>query len=215
MDTQKTRDKLASVAPSRITKAAFVRAYNTDVATLHGKDCFFDCTWSYQRGYRYNFKGTQPVLYLAADHTVASAEIGPRTLTDLLGPLSAKASPYIYVTVEATASVLDLTNARVRRRLGITLADLLAPTDQWEADMNAGVRSTTQHIGALVAADARFDGMLYPPYPWRKLLRKQGKHNLALFMDGSSPGMAKPRNPAVELSVEDPQGVLKELGLRL
>jgi len=215
VDINKTKAKLPLIAPRQLTQVKFVRAYNTDVATLHGKDHFFDCTWSQQRGYRYNFSGTEPVLYLAADSTVASTEIGPRTRADILGPLKAKASPYIYVTVEATASVLDLSDKGIRRRLGITLNDLLVPTDDWDSKMSAGVWSPTHEIGRLVAADARFDGILYPPYPWRKLLQQQGKYNLALFMDAASDGMAAPRNSAVKLAVEDPQGVLKKLGLKL
>jgi RES domain-containing protein len=152
---------------------------------------------------------------LAADHAVASTEIGPRKLAEILGPLKAKPSPYLYVVVEATAHVLDLTDKAIRRRLGITLPDLLVPTDDWDRDMKAGIWSATHHIGKLAVGDARFDGILYPPYPWRKLLRKQGKYNLAVFMDRSSAAMATPRSAGVTLQVQDPRGVLASLGLKL
>ncbi len=96
MDLKKATAKLPTITPRLLDCVNFVRAYDSDVATLYGQKHFFDCTWSHKRGYRYNFEGTQPVLYLAADHTVASTEIGPRTLPDVLGPLTAKPSPYIY-----------------------------------------------------------------------------------------------------------------------
>ncbi len=119
------------------------------------------------------------------------------------------------MTVEVTANVLDLTDTGTRRRLGITLADLLVPTDDWHSRMSAGVWSATHEIGRLAAADDRFDGILYPPYPWRRILRQQGKYNLAVFMDSVSPGMAQPKNSTVKLSVEDPHNVLKKLKLKL
>lgn len=155
------------------------------------------------------------MLYLAADHTVASTEIGPRKLADLLDPLKAGASPYMYVVVQVTANVLDLTHVGTRRRLGVTLKDLLVPTDIWDSGMKAGKWAATHHIGKLAIDDGRFDGILYPPYPWRKLLRKKGKCNLAVFMDAASPRMARPLNRGVKLYVQDPHDVLKKLGLKL
>jgi len=215
VDIDKAKRNLPTVVPRAIQGIKFVRAYNTDVVTLLGCTHFLDCTWSFQRGYRYNFAQEDPVLYLATDHTVASIEIGPRKLADILGPLTAKPSPYLYVVVEATAHVLDLTDKAIRRRLGITLRDLLIPTDDWDRDMKCGIWSATHHIGKLAVCDARFDGILYPPFPWRKLLRKQGKYNLAVFMDRSSPAMATPRSGRVALQVQDPNGVLAALGLKI
>ena len=181
-----------------------------------GHKHFFDCTWSFTRGYRYNFAGTQPVLYLAADHAVAAMEIGPRKLKDILGPhLKAATPPYIYVTVKTTAAVLDLTDAAIRRRLTVTLNDLLIPTDDWDKKMKAGTWCATHQIGKLATTDGRFDGILYPPYPWTRILRRRGKQNLAIFMDPQSPGMAEPLNSGVTLRVEDHCDVLAKLGLRL
>jgi hypothetical protein len=69
---------LASIQPVAIVRQLFVRAYKTIVSTHFYRETFFDCSWSYQRGFRYNFRATHPMLYLAADHLVASAEIGAR-----------------------------------------------------------------------------------------------------------------------------------------
>lgn len=214
MDLDKATKNLPAVAPSPLKCGNFVRAYNTDVVAKLGHTHFFDCTWSFHRGYRYNFAGEYPVLYLAADHTVASTEIGPRKLADVLGPLKAKPSPYIYVVVEVTANVLDLTDRVIRRRLGVTLEDLLVTTDNWDRDMKAGVRAATHHLGRLAVDDGRFDGILYPPFPWRRLLQKQGKRNLAVFMDPMSPAMARALHRGVALRVQDPHGVLPALGLK-
>ncbi len=95
------------------------------------------------------------------------------------------------------------------------MKDLLVTTDDWDKDMKAGIWAATHHIGKLAVDDGRFDGILYPPYPWRKLLSKWGKCNLAVFMDPASPAMATPLHPSVSLRVQDPQGVLAMLGLKI
>jgi len=216
VDLARAERRLASVQPTYLDGVNFVRAYNTDVVAKLGHEHFFDCTWSFERGYRYNFARTHPMLYLAADHTVASAEIGPRTLADVLGPhLKAAVPPLLYVTVSVTARALDLTDPGVRRRLGVTLGELLVSTEDWDRGMKAGIWSATHYIGRWALQDGRFDGIVYPPYPWRRILDKPGKHNMAVFMDPSSPAMSRPRNPDVELSVRDPHEVLTKLGLVL
>jgi hypothetical protein len=67
MDLRRARVNLGGVTPRRLIEELFVRAYNTEIKTGWGHDYFFDCRWSFQRGYRYNFKKTHPVLYLASN----------------------------------------------------------------------------------------------------------------------------------------------------
>jgi hypothetical protein len=212
MDVRHVRKILRSIEPASVVNQAFVRAYNTKVKTAFGRNRFFDCTWSYRRGYRYNFKETHPVLYLAADHLVASSEIGPRTREELLVPhLQAAVDPYLYFTVNVTAELLNLTNEGSRAELGVTLEELVVPTETWDADMAKDVWAATHHIGRLAVEDGRFDGILYPPYPATELLDLEGKQNVAIFMDPSSLDMSRPLRGSVVLEVVDEGGVLGRL----
>jgi RES domain-containing protein len=206
--------RFSRVDPVHLDRQVFVRAYNTDVKTKFGRRHFFDSEWSYARGYRYNFKGTQPVLYLAADSLAATFEIGPRTRADLLVPhLQNPVSPYIYVSVGLTADLLDLTDPEVRLQLDVPLDELLASTEVWEEAMDRGEWLPTHVIGQLAAQDGRFAGILYPPYPIEALGGIPDKQNVALFMDPSAPAMARPQHGSVTLEVEDPGGILAALDL--
>lgn len=215
MDVRYVRKTLRSVEPASIVNQVFVRAYNTKVKTAFNRDRFFDCTWSFRRGYRYNFKETHPVLYLAADHLVASSEIGARTREALLVPhLQAAVDPYLYFTVRVTADLLDLTNEDTRDELGVTLAELVVPTEEWDADMARDIWAATHHIGRLAVEDGRFDGILYPPYPATELLDLEGKQNVAIFMEPNAPDMSRPLHDSVVLEVVDEGGVLGRLGIQ-
>lgn len=214
MDAEKLKRRLKKIEPRRLEDAVFVRAYNTRMITYFKKKYLFDSRWSYERGYRYNFKRTHPVMYLAGDQMVASAEIGPRTFEKLLLPfLQTETDPFIYFSVKVTARVLDLTDQDIRRQLGIRLSDLLISTDEWDKNMGKGIWATTHEIGRLALSDDRFDGILYPPYPVTVLIKLRGKNNLAVFMDPDSTAMASPRNNAVRLEVIDKGNILKDLGL--
>lgn len=68
MDHADVLARFSRVEPVHLDRQVFVRAYNTDVKTKFGRRHFFDSEWSYARGYRYNFKGTQPVLIWPPTH---------------------------------------------------------------------------------------------------------------------------------------------------
>ncbi len=208
--------RLPSIKPVHLDRQIFVRAYNTNVKAALGKSHFFDCEWSFTRGYRYNFKETMPVLYLAADQIAASFEIGPRTRDELLLPhLSRASNPFLYVSVRLTGDFLDLTNAALRAQLHVQLKELLISTEEWEEAMDRGTWATTHVIGRCVAADPRFAGILYPPYPIAALGGIQDKQNVALFMDATAPAMARPRHPSASIEAVDDYGILRGLGLTL
>jgi RES domain-containing protein len=205
---------ISNIVPRSLNQEIFIRAYNTAMKYSYGSDYLFDSVWSFERGYRYNFKGTHPVLYLAGDHLVASTEIGARTSEDLLLPhLKTPPSTYIYFGVHVSANLLDLTDASVRRHIGVRLKDLIIPTEQWDEDMDKGIWSVTHKVGKAALAAGCFDGILYPPYPATSPIKIRGKHNIALFMDPHAPQMAKPLHASVKLEVIDNGGVLKTLGL--
>jgi len=214
MDVAKARENLHKVEPRALNRAVFVRAYCTRMITAFHRKHLFDSTWSYKRGYRYNFKETHPVYYLAGDHLVASTEIGPRTYDELLLPhLKIPHPPYIYLSVRVTAQVLDLTDSKTRRHLGITLPDILIPTEEWEDKMERGIWATTHKIGRLVLDDDRFDGILFPPYPVTSAIKLKGKHCLAIFMDPQSEAMSKPKGRTINIEVIDTDDFLKNLEL--
>lgn len=50
-DVHKAKAALPSVAPVVLDHAPMVRAYDTDGVTRWGHTHFFDCRWSFERGY--------------------------------------------------------------------------------------------------------------------------------------------------------------------
>jgi len=214
MDLVRARESLPRIQPITIEQRLFVRAYNTRVLTHLDRTNFFDSRWSYERGYRYNFKATHPVFYLAEDSIVASSEIGPRTRRDFLAPmLHAEADPYLYVQVRVSAKLLDVTDDQVRDLLAVTVDEVMVPTERWDEDMSRGVWAATHHLGRLALGDRRFGGILYPSYPSQRLLDLPGDC-VAIFMDSRDEEMSKPLRDSVRLEVIDPGGVLQRLGLR-
>ena len=115
--------------------------------------------------------------------------------------------------MRVTAQVLDLTDTKTRRQLGIALPDILIPTKAWDDKMLRGIWATTHKIGRLALADNRFDGILYPPYPATALMNVQGKHCLAMFMDPNSEAMSKPNSNTIKIEVVDTGNILRSLGL--
>ncbi len=215
MDRAKAANRIKNIAPRQLDKMPFVRAHNSQAMTFFGNFYFFDCRWSYTRGYRFNFKKTWPILYLAGDNLTASTEIGPRTREELLVPeLDAVKDPFLYVDIKVTAKVLDLTDVTARRIIGVTLKDILIPTEKWDEDMDKGIQATTHVLGNLALDDGRFDGILYPSYPAHELLGMKRKRCLAIFMDRSHPYMAKPLNADVILEVFDTKGFLASSGFK-
>ncbi len=214
MNVARARSNLHKVIPRVLKKAVFVRAYSIRMITAFHRKHLFDSTWSYKRGYRYNFRETHPVSYFAGDHLVASTEIGPRTYNELLLPhLRSPHPPYIYFSVKITAQVLDLTDSKTCRQLGITLSDILIPTKEWEDKRERGIWATTHKIGSLAIDDDRFDGILYPPYPVTSMIKLRGKHCLAVFMDPKSEAMSKPNGKTIKIEVVDGDDFLRNLGL--
>jgi len=109
-------------------------------------------------GGRYNFKGLFEVLYLSCDvHTCV--EETTRSLTQNAFDV-AKTLPRLLVSIEVKLSkVLDFTDSRVRRDLGIT-KKVLTETD-WASLQEAEVETITQAIGRLTR-DVGFEAIFVP-----------------------------------------------------
>jgi RES domain-containing protein len=124
-------------------------------------------------GGRFNFIGTFEVLYLSCDPHTCLEE----TTKSIQRPAHevAQALPRTLVGIEVRLSrVLDLTDASVRRRLGIRKKDLTAPN--WEKSQNVHKQEAlTQQIGRL-AREVGFEAILVPSSMTR------GK-NLDIFPD--------------------------------
>lgn len=214
MNVKRTARALKDIKPREILRRDFVRAYNTRTKTVFEKEFFLDCTWSYQRGHRFNFPREYPVLYLAADRLAATLETGPREFEELLRPfLTEPEDIFIYVPIRVTAQVLDLTDQSVRDRLEVTLEDILTPTDIWEEKAAEGKRTPPHLIGVIAVEDSRFDGILYPSYPANALLNVQ-KENVAIFMDLAHSAMARPIRSRIKLEILGME-LLAGLGLKV
>ena len=118
-------------------------------------------------GGRWNPPGSFPVVYTAIDRDTVDRELA-RLAGRAALPIEALL-PRRLATIEVSLNrVLDLTDATVRRRLGIRAGDLVA--DDW---------ARTQAIGQ-AAHDAGFEGVLAPG--------ADGGTTLAIFRDGSAAG---------------------------
>jgi RES domain-containing protein len=122
-------------------------------------------------GARYTPLGGPPGLYLASDQPTAYAEI-----QDLFRGAGGKPLPLrpgdpvltVYV-VTRVRGVLDLTDARVRRALGVSQA---AISGEWRAEMEGYLAGSspmplTQQIGAAAHATGRVRGILFPSARWK------------------------------------------------
>ena len=85
----------------------------------------------------------------------------------------ADAMPRVFVNIEVEVyDVLDLTDAAMRRRLGVTVADLTEGS--WRDFQEADREALTQAIGR-TAYKLGFEGLFYPS------ARLRGRFNLAVF----------------------------------
>ncbi|MGH7452287.1 MAG: RES family NAD+ phosphorylase [bacterium] len=114
---------------------------------------------SINRGGRFNFKGAFEVLYLSCDLHTCFEEATKSWQRP--GFEVAMTLPCTVVGVEVKLSrVLDLTDGAVRRRLGITKANLIAPN--WARTQRIDkLEAFTQQIGRL-AREAGFEAILVP-----------------------------------------------------
>ena len=122
-------------------------------------------------GARYTPLGGPAGLYLASDQPTAYAEV-QHLFCDAWGrPLPLRSEdPVLTVYVEARLSgVLDLTEQRVRRALGVTRTGI---TGEWRSEMErylAGLAPMplTQQIGHAAHATTRVRGIRFPSSRWK------------------------------------------------
>jgi RES domain-containing protein len=119
-----------------------------------------------EQGGRFNPPGSFPVAYLAK-----IADGGRATMCRYIVNETSAESKFVILILEINLSkVLDLTQASVRRSVGISLADLTHPESY----------SLSRSIG-LAAHESGFEGIIYP----RPLGR--GARNMAIFCDRAGP----------------------------
>jgi RES domain-containing protein len=123
-------------------------------------------------GGRYNFAGAFGVLYLACDPHTCLEEVTRVTTNG--GFRAAENFPRTFIGIKVRLSkVLDLTNTRMRRRIGVS-KELLVATN-WERIQDKGREATTQALGRLARA-AGFEAILTPSAAWEG-------NNLSIFPD--------------------------------
>ncbi|HEX8495374.1 MAG TPA: RES family NAD+ phosphorylase [Pyrinomonadaceae bacterium] len=117
---------------------------------------------SFETGGRYNFAGAFGVLYLACDAHTCLEEV---TRVTRSGNFSAAMNfPRTFIGIKVKLSkVLDLTDPRMRRRLGVSRA-MLVETN-WELAQSQGSEVITQSLGRLARA-AGFEAVLTPSAAW-------------------------------------------------
>jgi RES domain-containing protein len=136
-------------------------------------------------GARFTPLGGPAGLYLAADQTTAFAEIRDLSFGSGRIPRRLKArDPVVLVYVRTILDgILDLTDTRVRGRLGLTRA---AARGSWRPAMEAylaGTRSMplTQQLGLAAHLTGRVSGI------WYESARNDGGHCLVVFPDRLAP----------------------------
>ena len=122
-------------------------------------------------GARYTPLGGPAGLYLASDQPTAYAELQHLFLDATGRPLPLRAEDpvtIVYVGIDLRG-ILDLTDARVRSRLGVTKPEIGA---EWRPMMEQyllgrGLMPLTQQIGYAAHATARVRGILFPSARWK------------------------------------------------
>jgi RES domain-containing protein len=143
-------------------------ANSADVATGEG---------GRKAGGRFNPPESFPALYNAVEPETAVVE----ALADRRrrGLPDAEALPLVLVALQVNITrVLNLTDGRLRRTLGVSWRRLMAA---WRPDQERGREALTQAVGRL-ARETGFQAILY------KSARRSGGLNLAIFPDRLPPG---------------------------
>jgi RES domain-containing protein len=123
-------------------------------------------------GGRYNLAGAFGILYLACDPHTCLEEVTRTTTAG--GFRAAESFPRTFIGIKVRLSkVLDLTNPRMRQRLGISKKLLV--TTNWERIQDEGREANTQALGRLAKA-AGFEAILTPSAAWNG-------NNLNIFPD--------------------------------
>ena len=149
-------------------------------------------------GARYTPVGGPAGLYLASDPAIVSTELRLIDLRGLVPTRAALKEPYVTLSVEAhVTNVLDLTDAKIRRRLRVSMAELRA---DWERGMtkhaaSRGVMPLTQRMGYAAHTTTLIRGLLVKP------ARARHGENLVVFPDRLVAGEDS-------LAVFDPMGRL-------
>ncbi len=113
---------------------------------------------SFLHGGRWNAMGSFRAVYGSTEDTVAVAE--SRATADYLHIPVPFRTPRLLVAIEfSLGTVLDLTSARIREKLGVSGDELLA--EDWRKVQEEGRESLTQAVGRAVFA-SNGEGLLVP-----------------------------------------------------
>lgn len=111
------------------------------------------------RGARFTPRGGFGTIYLASDYETALLEVQAVFRTSDSRTVTLDPQPWVVVSVDGILTdVLDLTDQRIRDRLGTTLAEL---TGDWLYTQSSGATPPTQLLGRLAYESERITGLLY------------------------------------------------------
>jgi RES domain-containing protein len=129
-------------------------------------------------GGRYSPKGGFRAVYGSLELDTATAELMAYHRRQGRPDPEAVVFPFAAVSLEADVErLLDLTDAKVRRTLKVTLVELAG---DWQAAQDRGYEALTQAIGRIARA-AGYQGLLFPS------AARPGGRNIVLFGDAVPP----------------------------
>ena len=162
------------------------------------------------RGGRFNPPGEFEVLYAALSVDTALAERDGLLLTaaGIKAARAVRTSVLLKISCRLSA-VLDLTDERIRQRLGLSLGDLLGPWVPWNVlppdreprGPQSVAAAPCQTLGRAVHTSRRFEAILSPS------AKDASGRCLAIFPDRL--------REASSVAIDDPEGIIRgALGLR-
>lgn len=166
-----------------------------------------DCTYSYIRGYRFNFPYAFPALYLSFSDFVATLEAGqkPSSLSTIFD--NREREPGIIYSVKISGHFANLVQEKSLNDLSLNKNQpkYLISTQEWEEKARGGKLAITHQIGQAIY-DAGFDGLIYFSFPaWELRFRYKPDmiSNICIFMSKENPNRPKNDSCSLELFEQD------------
>ncbi len=156
--------------------AGFIRCAGYDYANAYD---LLSGEGSLQHGGRFNVRDGFRATYGSLEVLTATAEKVAAYRDQGVPDPELGIYPLVMAAVRASGRLLDLTDPRVRRLLGVSLR--LLTSEGWEDEQEAGREGLTQALGR-AARDAGHHGLLFPS------AAHPGGHNVILFPDRLPPG---------------------------
>lgn len=162
-----------------------------------------DSRYSYSRGYRFNFPGSFPALYMAFSDFVCTLEAGQRP--DPLATIfeNYEREPGIIYSIKVSGNFVNLVDKKSLGQLCLNVnhPEYLIATNEWENRAARGRPTITHKIGQAVY-DAGFDGIIYYSYPafeLRHIYNPDMISSICVFMSKDKPKLPEGKTCYLEV----------------